>query len=201
MKWIIVAIAVFIGPYTYLTLHYRKPGPAYAPYADNKDRANTSRLLDAGYQRIALEFQESAPDTPPTWDTTPTAEIWPTGAKQVPEGVPVDLADALIDDPHLLPSFSSVAATLIPKSDSPIVIIFPSNPGQVGAELQAVHAYRRSELLVIVPELSDVTNSSGDSTLTIAYRIVIPPGSLPPGHYRVRLAGAESSREWEMQVN
>src|SRR5438105_3708911 len=54
MKWIALAILLFIVPYTYLTLHFRKPGKAFEPYADLSKRANTARLLSAGYQRIPL---------------------------------------------------------------------------------------------------------------------------------------------------
>jgi hypothetical protein len=48
MKWIVVAIVAVIVPYTFLTLRYRRPGKAFEPYADMKDRANTMRLLSAG---------------------------------------------------------------------------------------------------------------------------------------------------------
>ena len=53
MKWVIIVIIAVLVPYTYLTLHYRKPGPAYRPYQDAQDRANVVRLLDAGYRRLS----------------------------------------------------------------------------------------------------------------------------------------------------
>ena len=56
MKWIVVAILLFIAIYTPITLLYRKPGKTFEPYQDTKDRANTGRLLNAGYQRVALGF-------------------------------------------------------------------------------------------------------------------------------------------------
>src|SRR5262245_25725972 len=54
MKWVVVAILLLIVPYTIITLKYRKAGPAYEPYEDLKNRANVSRLLAAGYQRIPI---------------------------------------------------------------------------------------------------------------------------------------------------
>ena len=60
MKWIVLTIALVIVPYTFLTLHYRKPGPAYRPYQDAQERANVVRLLSAGYQRITLPAQRPA---------------------------------------------------------------------------------------------------------------------------------------------
>ena len=68
MKWIVLAIVVSLVLYTYLTLHFRKAGPAFRPYADIKDHANTVRLLDAGYQRITVEAElpaDPAPAGPP----------------------------------------------------------------------------------------------------------------------------------------
>jgi len=60
MKWIVLTIALVLVPYTFLTLHYRKPGPAYRPYQDAQERANVVRLLSAGYQRITLPAQRPA---------------------------------------------------------------------------------------------------------------------------------------------
>src|SRR5688572_3099360 len=60
MKWIVIIIVLIIGPYTYLTLRYRKPGPAFQPYDDLKKRANVSRLLEAGYRRISITAQRPA---------------------------------------------------------------------------------------------------------------------------------------------
>ena len=55
MKWIVLAILLMIVPYTIVTLMYRKPGKPFEPYADMKSRANTLRLLNAGYRRVELQ--------------------------------------------------------------------------------------------------------------------------------------------------
>jgi hypothetical protein len=55
MRWIVVAILLFIPTYTYLTLHFRRPGPSFNPYQDMRDRADVIRLLKAGYRRVAIE--------------------------------------------------------------------------------------------------------------------------------------------------
>ena len=49
LKWIAIIILACIIPYTWITVRYRKPGPAFQPYDDSKNRANVLRLLDAGY--------------------------------------------------------------------------------------------------------------------------------------------------------
>ena len=60
MKWMVLAIVVGITVYTYLTLHYRKPGPEYRPYEDFARRANVERLLDAGYRRMEAPAERPA---------------------------------------------------------------------------------------------------------------------------------------------
>src|SRR6187551_364454 len=55
MKWIIVAIVIFVVGYTAVNFFYRKKGPAYRPYQDAQDRATTSRLLAAGWHKIPIE--------------------------------------------------------------------------------------------------------------------------------------------------
>ena len=55
-----LAILAVVVPYTWLTLAYRKPGPAFQPYEDLRRQANVKRLLAAGYQRISLTAQRPA---------------------------------------------------------------------------------------------------------------------------------------------
>ena len=60
MKWVVLTIIAVLVPYTWLTLHYRKPGHAFEPYHDLKNRANIGRLLAAGYQRIPVDASRPA---------------------------------------------------------------------------------------------------------------------------------------------
>src|SRR4051812_16222148 len=101
MKWIVVAIVIGLGLYTYLTLHYRKAAPAFRPYEDIRSRANVIRLLSAGYQRIPLAAQR--PADPETFDGA--API-----NDAPSGVPADLRSTLVDQPLLPAEIIRVAA-------------------------------------------------------------------------------------------
>ena len=60
MKWIVLAIALFVGAYTFLTLYYRKSGPAYRPFQDSKEKATVQRLKSAGYRRITAFAEQPA---------------------------------------------------------------------------------------------------------------------------------------------
>src|SRR3954465_12627511 len=70
MKWIVVAILLVIVPYTIITLKYRKPGKAFEPYQDMKDRTNTARLLSAGYQPLPVPAQRPADRMTPITSAT-----------------------------------------------------------------------------------------------------------------------------------
>src|ERR1041385_8351505 len=93
MKWIVVAITVVIVPYTFITLHYRRPDKAFEPYADMKDRANTMRLLSAGFQRVSLAAARPAD---PVRGAAATVQ-------PAPGGIPAALKTTLVDQP-LLPA-------------------------------------------------------------------------------------------------
>ncbi len=110
MKWVLLAIIVVIVPYTYLTLHYRKPGPAFRPYEDTKNRAITIRLLSTGYQRITLDATRPA---------DPLHVTAAASSASAPGGLPSALTGALIDQPLLPVSIDSVAAAGSAASGQP----------------------------------------------------------------------------------
>src|SRR5690349_2827030 len=101
MKWIVLAIVLLIVPYTIMTLHYRKAGPAFQPYEDLKNRANVSRLLAAGYQRIPLVAQRPADSGRATGGAT----ILPA-----PAGLPEDLKSTLVEPISLPMEITAVTA-------------------------------------------------------------------------------------------
>src|SRR5580692_5628464 len=100
MKWIVASILVFIPIYTYLTLHYRRPGPAYNPYRDMRDRADVIRLLKAGYQRVALDASRPVED----------AHELSAPMSLAPGGLPEDLRTTLVESPLLPLEVKTVSA-------------------------------------------------------------------------------------------
>lgn len=191
MKWIIVAIILVIVPYTVLTLRYRKPGPAFQPYEDMKNRVNVSRLLSAGYQRIPLPAQRPA-------DRTGT----PGGAIVTPAvgGLPTDLRSTLVEPPLLPAEIGSVTTAQSVSALLPYAIeltcTLPSDQQQLaGADL-----YVRNEQLVIAPTFEHV---AGDLLTRSRHAVVllsIPAGALKPGRYSVLLVGERSSKTWPLDV-
>ena len=109
MKWVVVAIIAVIVPYTFLTLYYRKPGKAFEPYHDMQDRANTLRLLSAGFQRVSLAA--ARPADPIHGATVPTTSA--------PGGVPDALRATLVITPLLPAEILSVSAAPSTPANAP----------------------------------------------------------------------------------
>ena len=192
MKWVVLVTVLVIGIYTYLTLHYRRPGRAFQPYQDLRDRANVHRLLDAGYQRVALEAD--LPADPFTFEVT--ARTTP-GAP----GLPASLGSTLVEPPRLPAEILNVSAA--PSVNAmfayPIGVkcSLPDNHQQLaGAEL-----YVRGGDLVITPEFERLSGGLLARTRERLVRLTVPGGTLKPGSYRVTLVGTHSSKTWTLQVH
>ena len=190
MKWIVLAILLFIPAYTYLTLHYRRPGPAYQPYQDMRDRADVIRLLKAGYHRVSIDA------------TRPADLATPAGAATMPYpgGLPDELKKTLVESPLLPMEINSVAAAPTATSgiDYPIGITYtlPDNKRQ----LSGAHLYERDGEIVIVADFERLDGGLMARTREGTALLQVPPGSLRPGTYRVILVGERASKQWSLTV-
>jgi hypothetical protein len=190
MKWIVASILVFIPIYTYLTLHYRRPGPAFNPYRDMRDRADVIRLLKAGYRRVSVEASRPVEDPHES-----SAAISPA-----PGGLPEDLRTTLIESP-LLPlevKTVSAAATAVSGIDYQITLDYtiPDNKRQ----LSGAHLYLKPGEIVIVPDFERLAGELLARTRDGSALLDVPPGSLRPGTYHVTLVGERASRSWTLHV-
>ncbi len=191
MKWIVVVIVAVLVPYTYLTLHFRKPGPAFEPYHDLQDRANTLRLLSAGFQRVSLGAAR------------PVDPARTTGAATLPApgGVPSALRSTLVQSPLLPSEIISVAAAPSTSSGAPysiyVTCALPDNKQQLsGAEL-----YVRGDEIWITPNFEKLTGGLLARSRETPVLLTVPAGALKPGRYQLTLLGQRSSRAWTLQVH
>ena len=192
MKWVVLAIILVIVPYTFLTLHYRRPGKAFEPYHDMKDRANTMRLLSAGFQRVSLDAER--PADPPR-GLSPAATLPARG------GLPDALDTTLVDKPLLPVDIATVSAAGTASAAFSYPIAFtctlPDNQEQfAGAAL-----YARGEQIYVVPALEKLAGGLMTRTRENLIRLTVPAGALKPGTYRVTLLGSRLSKAWDLQVH
>jgi hypothetical protein len=192
LKWIVLAILLFIVPYTFLTLHYRKPGPAYRPYEDMKNRANTARLLSAGYQRITLPARRPA-------DTEVFVAAAPVNA--VPGGLPDELRATLVALPTLAADILRVSAGPTASARLPYPIQFTCTTPDDRQQLAGVEFYLKEDQIIITPDFELLTGGLLTRTRETLILLTVPPATLKPGRYRVILVGRNSSRSWTLQVH
>jgi hypothetical protein len=190
MKWVVAAVLVFIPIYTYLTLHYRRPGPAFNPYQDMRDRADVVRLLKAGYRRVAIDASRPADPAPgPGLASVPA-----------PGGLPEELRRTLVETPLLPLEVDSVSAspTAVAGIGYAIGLAYtiPDNKRQ----LSGAHLYVREGEVIIVADFERLAGGLLSRTRDGAALLEIPPGTLRPGTYRVTLVGERSSRSWTLRV-
>ncbi len=191
MKWVLLAILVVLVPYTYLTLRYRKPGPAFQPYEDMRERANVSRLLSAGYQRIPLAAQRPA---------GPAGFFALAPTQAAPGGLPASLASTLVDTPALPAAIIDVSApaTASVLRDYPIqfTCTLPDDRQQLaGADL-----YLRHREIVITPVFERVGGDLHTRSRESLVLVAVPAGTLAAGRYEITVTGAHASRTWSVEV-
>lgn len=192
MKWIVVAIVAVIVPYTYLTLHYRKPGKAFQPYTDLKDRANTKRLVSSGFQRIALVAQR--PSDPVR--SVLNAPITVSGG-----GLPEALRASLIDSPQLPAEILNVSAVANLSADDPYRVQFSCSLLDNRQQLAGAALYLRHEEIYLVPTFERLTGDLLARTKENVVLLTIPAGTLKAGRYRAAVIGERTSRSWTVQVH
>jgi hypothetical protein len=189
MKWIVLAIAVSIALYTFLTLHYRKPGRAYRPYEDMKTRFNTEKLLAAGYQRIELGA-EAPIDLIADRNT----------AFPAPGGLPADLKATVISNPRLPAEILEARAPASTTAGEPYRIALRCTVPDDHRQLAGAELYLKGDRVVITPDYELLTGGLMSRSRDNIVQLTVPSGALKPGTYRVTLVGEQVSRAWTLQV-
>ena len=192
MKWITIGIIAFLVPYTWLTLAFRKEGPAHQPYQDNKDRAQVLRLLGSDFYRIDLDIAILVDPLPPPAQMAPTEKL--------PGGLPPLLRDLLIDPPPLPSSIPMVSAPSTGLASAPYTFNFACAQPDTGERpTTATLYYRGTELVVIVGY--DANPGELQSRRRDAFAdVTIPAHTLAAGSHQITLIGSLGSRRWQFEV-
>jgi hypothetical protein len=190
MKWIVLAILLFIPAYTFLTLHYRRPGPMFSPYHDIRDRADVVRLLKAGYRRVAIDA------------VRPSENIERPGlnAAPAPGGLPEDLRTTLVETPLLPLEIASVSAAPAANAGIDYRIGLTYTLPDSKRQLSGAHLYERDGEIVIVADFERLGGGLVARSRDGPALLTVPPGTLKPGTYRVTVVGERTSRSWTLQV-
>jgi hypothetical protein len=196
MKWVVLAIILFIVIYTVVMIFFRKPGKPYQPYKDASDRATVSRLLSSGYQRIVLDVDRPA---------DPSRLNLLRGAAQaaahgVSGGFEGDLQAAMIEKPLLADSFDGLRAAADADVDQGYQILFTATIPDNKRVISNAVLYRRGQELSIVPIFERLDPSLQARWRETTILISLPAHSVPAGEYTATLVGARKSLSWSLRI-
>jgi hypothetical protein len=193
MKWVAVAIVVFVVGYTVVNFYFRKPGRAYRPYQDAQDRATTARLLAAGWQKMPADARR--PVEKPATDDVPAA------VTRAAAGLGPDLTPDFAEPPKLLTSIDSVVAPSSVAHGADYGAYFTASISNQKAQVGDLALYRRGTELVLIPSTEplpgkDLMSRWSDST----YCVNFSTANLPPGRYQVRIVAQGPALAWSFTV-
>ncbi|SDS62447.1 hypothetical protein [Opitutus sp. GAS368] len=193
MKWVAVAIVVFVVGYTVVNFYFRKPGRAYRPYQDAQDRATTARLLAAGWQKMPVDARR--PVEKPAADDTPAA------VTRAALGLGPDLTANFAEQPKLLTTIDRVVAPASVAHGADYNAYFTASISSQKAQVGDLALYRKGTELVLIPSTEplpgkDLMSRWSDST----YCVNFSTANLPPGRYQVRIVAQGPALAWSFTV-
>jgi len=192
MKWIVVAILVFVVGYTAVNLKFRKPGPAYRPYQDAQDRATTARLLAAGWQKVALDTRRPVekPDT--------------LGAARISRelaGLGPDLEAKFAEKPKLMSSIDSVSAPARVAHGGDYTVFFTASLSNLKGQVGDLALYRHGNELVLIPSIETLPGKELMSRWNDSnYAVTFSTATLPAGRYTMRIIALAPAATWSFEI-
>src|SRR3954471_11637708 len=192
MKWVVLAIVVFMVGYTIVNLYFRKPGQAYRPYQDAQDRATTARLLNAGWHKLPVEICRPV--------EKPDAEN-AAAVSRAAVGLGPDLAPNFAEAPKLLASIDRVIAPGSIARGQEYSAYFTASLTNQKAQLGDLLLYRKGNELVFIASSEalpgkDLMSRWSDST----YCLTVATTGLEPGRYEARLVAQGPAATWSFTV-
>ena len=193
MKWIVAAIIIFVIGYTAVNFYFRKPGRAYRPYQDSQDRATTTRLLAAGWQKIAVDTRRPAEKASP--------EGAPATVTRDYIGVGPDLDSKFAEKPKLLATIDKVYPPDSVSHGSDYSLTFTGSLSDLKAQVGELTLYRRGNELVLIPSIEPLPGKELMSRWNDSnYSVSFPTANLPPGRYEMRIVAKGPAAVWSFTV-
>jgi hypothetical protein len=195
MRWVVLAIVVFILGYTFLRLHYGKRGKPFEPYHDLGEQATMTRLLELGYRRIPVELERPADPLPPAWLAPAAAEVI-----NALGGLPAELEAALAVKPGLPASINGVTAPREVAAPGVYTLQFTCVQPDYRTQIRGAFLYHRDRQLFLLPDFEKMAGRllarSKESVVLVSFAT----HSLLPGRYTIALCGDRTSMSWEFTV-
>ena len=195
LRWVVLAIVIFVFSYTFLRLHFAKRGRAFEPYHDLGEQASVQRLLALGYRRIPAALERPADPLPA--DRLAPAPAAITSARG---GLPAELDGALAARPALPEAVEGVTAPRTAAAAGQYTVQFTCAQRDYSTQIGRAYLYRKGGRLFLLPDFEKMPGQllarSRESIVLVSF----PVQSLPPGRYTILLCGGRVSRSWEFWV-
>lgn len=191
MKWVVLAIVIFVTGYTLVNIYYRKPGPAFRPYEDMNKRANTARLLNAGWQKLPVDL--TRPANKPGFNLAATIA-------RAGSGLGTELEAAYPEKPRLLASIDKVNAPTEVTHGANYSVHFTASLSDQNFQVGRLEALLRGEEIVLIPVIEKLPNNLLSRWEDADYLATLPTERLAPGRYTVRLVAKGPAAQWKLSV-
>lgn len=191
MKWVVLAIVVFVIGYTLVNVFYRKKGPAFRPYEDMNKRATTVRLLNAGWQKLPVEL--TRPAAKPGLSLSATIS-------RAGSGLGSELEASFAEKPRLLGSIDKVTAPSEASHGSTYSVFFTASLVDQNLQVGRIEALKRGNEIVLIPVLEKLPSNLLSRWKDADYCANVPTDRLPPGRYTVRLAANGPAAQWNFDI-
>jgi hypothetical protein len=194
LRWILLAIVVFILGYTFLRLYYGKRGKPYEPSHDLGGQATVQRLLGLGYQRIPVNVTRPA-EPLPSARLAPVAEV-----VNVLGGLPEEIGGALVRPPALPAAVIGVTAPREAATADTYLLQFVCAQSDYKTQLRDAYLYRKDRQLYLLPDFEKISGQLLARSKECVVLASFPTQSLKPGRYRLTICGGRTSKSWEFTV-
>jgi hypothetical protein len=192
MKWVVLAIVLFIAGSTLVNLYFRKPGRGHQPYEEARRRVTAARLQKAGWERLPVDTRRPAEPPPPGGNASVSR-----GAL----GLGLDLEACFTERPPLLASIDRVSAPVAVARGADYAAYFTASLSDQRMQLGEIQLFRSGNDLVLVPRVEPLP---GPRLLSrwrdTTYCTSFPTQALPPGRYRVRVVANGPAAVWSLTV-
>lgn len=192
MKWVVLAIAVFIVGYTVINILYRKPGKGHEPAAEMRQRVSAARLKEAGWEIMPVSTRRPAEKI--AGDDAPiTRGVF---------GLGMDFNTTLVDKPALLRSIDQVSAPASVEPGADYTGCFTGSLSDLKYQLGDILLYRRGSDLVLVPIIEHLPGKELYSRWSDAsYCFTFSTQAMPRGTYHVSLFAQGPAAQWTFRIN
>jgi hypothetical protein len=199
MKWIALAIVVYIGGYTFINIAYRKPaGSAHEPAVDARERSlRTVHTTLNGWVRLSASL---APTRAIEASTRATVAETPR-PEPLDRALPPDLPPIVPG----LPSLHSAALTLHAPATAAggeplrIDLDFPVD-ASVPAFGEVLAYAKDNHLYVFIQDAKRTAPGQAPTPPTAPLTLVLPSGAFSTGPWQVSLFTAATAFTWSFTV-